>query len=297
MEFDKIKKIDKSSFIKLATLLKEVAGINLIYNDKNITLMSSRLRKVLIKYGNINYKSFVAQVGKGDKNLINAFISSMTTNTTHFFREKEHFELLKTIVTQNIDKKGLFRNGEIRIWCAASSTGEEPYSIMITILEALITYPMKIKMLATDLDPKIIRVALSGNYNEENLRDMSPYIREKYFTKNIEEKGKIYRPIEELSNNIKFGTLNLMQSPYPFQYKFDIIFCRNVLIYFDQNTSEKVINEMAKNLSDGGYLFLGHSESLSGKTTAALERVGPAMYKKKRCSELAKISESESGWG
>lgn len=289
MNFIDDKIIKNSEFNKLSFILKDLTGINLSLNSKNIVLMSSRLKKVLLKLGNISYKDLIAKLESNDSVAIKLFVIAMTTNTTYFFRENDHFDFLSKNIHQLCSLKIKARENELRIWCAAASSGEEAYTILITLLESGIAKDIKIKMLATDIDANVIRQAIEAVYSQEKVKNVPLIIKQKYFTKMIKNNLSYYAINQDLKSYIKFGVLNLLDDKYPFKYKFDIIFCRNVLIYFDNQTSKMVINKLVDVLNVGGYLFLGHSEVIVGKIQG-LQRIGTAIYQKISNLDLVKIS-------
>lgn len=249
---------------KLSKLLKIKTGINLpTSNKKNIILFASRLIKKINKlnFNNFNdYHDYLQNCSINDSRMED-FITLITTNTTEFFRENFHFEKLKEIlqeITRNHKK-------ELRIWCAASSSGQEVYSILITIQEFFLLNNTKkeLKFLATDIDSKILEKAMLGIYSEDDVKNIPMVLKNRYFLKAKQYNNKfVYTVRDNYKNIIKFALLNLSDSnEYKFRFKFDLIFCRNVLIYFDQDMAKKVITNLENSLEKNGYLFLGHSES------------------------------------
>ena len=289
MNFIDDKTIRTNEFNNLSFILKDLTGINLPLNSKNIALMSSRLRKVLLQLGNISYKDLIVKLEFNDPVAIKLFVNAMTTNTTYFFRENDHFDFLSKNIHKLCSLKIKARENELRIWCAAASSGEEPYTILITLLESGIAKDIKIKMLATDIDANVIRQAIEAVYSQERVEEVSLIIKQKYFTKIIKNNLSYYAINQDLKSYIKFGVLNLLENKYPFKHRFDIIFCRNVLIYFDNQTSKMVINKLIDVLNVGGYLFLGHSETMVGQIQG-LQRIGPAIYQKVSNLDLVDIS-------
>lgn len=249
---------------KLSRLLKLKTGINLpVDNEKNLVLFASRLISLFKKLNVNSYEDYLGLLF--DENYsdlrMSEFISHITTNTTEFFRERNHFEKLNKILSEITNK----RNNEVRIWCCATSTGQEVYSILISILEFFTQNNIKkeIKFLATDIDIEVLNKALKAKYSELEVDNVPTVIKNKYFYKEKLINGKfIYSIKNEYKEKIKFAVFNLANfDEYKFVYKFDIIFCRNVLIYFEHETAEKVINYLIDCLAKDSYLFLGHSES------------------------------------
>lgn len=182
------------------------------------------------------------------------FISALTTNKTHFFREEAHFHFLEKIFPELLKSRS-----EIRIWSSACSTGAEPFTVSILAAEKL--QPMdrnRVKILATDIDHEILKKAVKGEYSLNELEGLAPYLRQRYFS---QLSPQLFSLLPDLAKSVHFSEFNLMNFQYRFQKKFDVIFCRNVLIYFDKATTDKVLDLLVNNLEVEGYLIIGHSES------------------------------------
>lgn len=209
-----------------------------------------------------------------DKEMHN-FINAVTTNLTSFFRENHHFEYLK-----NEFLPAFLNSGErrLRIWSSACSTGEEPYSIAMSMREALgdKLRNLDAKLLATDLDTQVIKTAKTGIYSVDRLKDLSASIKSTWFSESSTGKYKVDPSLQDI---ITFNKLNLL-GPWPMQGEFDIIFCRNVLIYFDKPTQEKLVERFYSILKVGGALMLGHSESVL-KGNDKFVHLGKTIYIKK----------------
>lgn len=248
---------DRAGFQKLGDLLRDLCGIHLPLNEKNLSLLASRLCGFMKAKNLKSYDEYLGFLNSGDEDTIQEFISNMTTNTTHFFRESNHFQLVKEIFVKLAQgKRG---NGdEIRVWCAACSTGQEAYSIAITAAECLGPGAIeRVKILATDLDTTVLERAYSGTYSTQEIESLPAMYRQKYF----ETVGDKHRAKQLLKRHLEFGEFNLSAASYPFSGRFDIVFCRNVLIYFDKPMVASVIKNLTQSLAPGGHLFLGHSES------------------------------------
>jgi chemotaxis protein methyltransferase CheR len=270
---------DENGFLIVAQFLRDLTGINLILTPKNISLMASRLTRIMHQYNIGSYQEYLQFVKANGASEINNFISAFTTNTTQFFREADHFNHLKMVLPQLLKDKADRGESELRVWCSAASNGQEPYSILISILEVLPNLSSwNLRFLATDLDRECLSSAASAVYTEEEIESLPNHYRTKYFEMKKNNNRKYYRVLQKYRDLIRFAELNLMTTPYPFIYKFDIIFCRNVLIYFERKTAEQTVNKIFNCLNPGGILYLGHSESglisESGYTTVA-----PAAYK------------------
>jgi chemotaxis protein methyltransferase CheR len=264
-QLDRLKE-DREGFLELAELIYQRAGIHLPENSKNLTLMASRLNK-LVDVAKLGTLTEVARRARRDTRLMEQVIEAMTTNTTYFFRESSHFDLLPGVARDLLDQKAKSSQpAELRVWCAAASSGQEPWTILITLLEAFgDKLPFQLKFLATDISIEVLEEASMGVYTESEIQGLSPTRQSKYLNSTANpikaKSGAEFRVRKDLLSQIRFAQFNLMSDPYPFKRKFDIIFCRNVLIYFDRPTVERTIEKMTGCLSPGGSLFLGHSES------------------------------------
>ena len=197
--------------------------------------------------------------------IITSFIHAITTNHTYFCRESEHFQKLATLIGSNPYK-------ECRIWCAACSTGEEPYSITMTLLESGIR---NFKIIASDLNINVLRKCNLGIYHQNRLEGVPPAIIKKYFTK-IDDNS--YRIHKELRRYVSLKHLNLMDT-FSFPEQVDYIFCRNVLIYFNEESRNRALVNLAKNLKIGGKLFIGHAETLIVQPTNLI-RIANSVYER-----------------
>jgi len=281
---------DGIGFHRLAVLLKELTGIYLNDSPKNRSLVVSRVASILRErgIGSLNdYYNLLRSTPPGSPEIAQ-FVSSMTTNTTRFFRESAHFRQLQAILPKVLEQKEKMHgadSSEIRIWCAASSTGQEPYTIAMVILDELTrispSKQWRLKLLASDIDRPSLRKAVSGVYLQQEIEGVPPDYLKKYFVPRLDsEMGKKYVIHPGLANKVTFTEINLTVQPYPMQKLFDVVFCRNVLIYFDRETAEQVVANLGRVLRPGGYLFLGHSESGSMRNPD-FDTVSHAAYRKK----------------
>jgi len=235
-------------------------GIHIEKNKRN--LLSQKLVKLInesdVKSLGEYYHFIVApSITEKQKTLKNRFIDTITIHKTNFFRENNHFEFLKRNIDQIIDASPTVRaTRELRVWSSACSTGEEAYTLSM-LLKEILPRDINAKILATDISPQSIHKALTGLYKFGPEDYITNYYISKYFSKN-EDSWVI---TDEIKNNVTFRLFNLME-PFPFRNPFDIIFCRNVMIYFDREVQEKLVNNFYSSLSDNGLLFIGHSESL-----------------------------------
>ncbi len=253
---------DTEGFEILAKMLKSLSGINLPINPKNISLMAGRLCSLIKSYDLSGYEELAEQIKSGNDDLCREFIFSMTTNTTSFFRERAHFSMLASLLPGMMEKKRRKNDYELRVWCAAASFGHEPYTILITILETLeLNNNWSLKFLATDIDMDALKKAATATYSENDLEGVESLIKQKYFTKVKRDNSWFFQFDPKLAKLIRFAPFNLMTNPYEFQHKFDVVFCRNVLIYFDQETCHGVLTRLLQSMNVGGYLFIGHAEA------------------------------------
>ncbi len=284
VDADLFKKLseDEKGFTALSVWLKSSAGIFLPLSQKNLTLMAARLSKVIVRFGLKDYQDVHKLLLKGDEALKKDFIEAMTTNKTEFFRESQHFDVLPKVLQDIMrTKQEAGAPHELRVWCAAASRGHEPYSILFTLLESgLNPVQWRLKFLASDIDQTVLGAGSKGVYKEDEILEVPLAMKEKYF-KNMGGQPCRYLVKDEYREMITFAQVNLIQFPYPFQHKFDIIFCRNVLIYFDREMTQQVKENLAEALAPNGYLFIGHSETGSGRI-AALKTVEAALFKKQK---------------
>ncbi len=274
-------KLNNSEFKALSDLIMDVSGIKMPRAKK--TMLEARLKKRLKKLKMSSYHEYCNYLfsEKGmDSEFVN-MLNVVTTNKTDFFREPEHFYFLKTKVLPELIKP---RNREFRkeiiIWSAACSTGEEPYTLAISLEQFKDTCPLlEYKILATDLSTDVLDTAKNAIYAEERIEDVSLDIKRKYFLRSKNRENKKVRIVPHLRNNIVFNRLNLLDEIYTIPKKLDVIFCRNVFIYFEREVQEAIINRFYQYLNPVGYLFMGHSESLNG-FNVPFEQVAPTVYRK-----------------
>jgi chemotaxis protein methyltransferase CheR len=255
-EFEDIVLSDKL-YTKFAEHMYTLAGVDLPLTPKNHALVRNRILKLLRLYQLKSYEDYWNLLSSNPTSqLTSEFISALTTNMTSFYRESSHFDFLKEVLPQLLSKFS-----DARIWCAAASTGQEPYTIAMTVAESLGPAATKVKILATDIDLQVLKKASVGTYEEREMQGLPPELRQRYFSR-VDVKGnEFWRIKDETHALIRFAPFNLMNPKYEFQHKFQVIFCRNVLIYFDEATTKRVIDNLTSCLAPGGYLVLGHSES------------------------------------
>lgn len=265
--------ISPSVFHYYTDFLYKKTGIHLTNDSKNIALFKHRLQKLLRSYQLDSFEDLASTLKKTRSNdpIVTDFINCLTTNTTEFYREHEHFEFLPKMVNEFNDQDTIY------IWCSACSTGQEPYTILFNLHQKLSPYTFsKIKILATDIDTNVLKTATDGAYTEDQVSNLKPIELDTYF----DSVGDLYFVKEHYKKMIYFSQLNLFSFPYPIHKKFDVIFCRNVLIYFNQNDRIKICNQFIELLNPNAYLILGLSESAAIKIDS-LEYTHHAIYRKK----------------
>lgn len=274
--------ITDKEFELFRSLIYDKSGINL--NPTKKGLLHTRLLKRLSLHNCATFAEYYYYIQNDDsgEELI-AMLNAVSTNLTKFFREENHFLFLQNTVLPEITQ-GRRKSGQrrLRVWCAGCSSGEEPYSIGITLLQH-IESPLlwDIKILATDISTDILEKAAEGIYEKEKVSELPHDLLSAFFIRGSSQYSGYYKVKSALQNIISFRRLNLIDEKYPFRGKFDFIFCRNVMIYFDKRTQERIVNRYYNCLEDGGYLFIGHSESLNG-VKSPFTYVMPAVYRKER---------------
>jgi chemotaxis protein methyltransferase CheR len=268
-------------FERFSRLVYQECGINL-HNGKR-ELLQARLNKRLRATGITSYRQYYDYITSPQNNgEIIHFLDSISTNLTYFFREPKHFEFLEqTALPELVTSKTNDREMRIRIWSAGCSTGEEPYSLAMSVL-AHLNDPGKwdFRILATDISTRVLELGLKGVYSKEKVGKVPQALQKTYFQRQRTEEGDFFEVHPVLKRIVTFRRLNLKEN-YPFSGPFDFIFCRNVMIYFDKETQQHLIQKMAGYLAPGGYLMVGHSESLTG-LDHPLIYVQPSTYRKKK---------------
>jgi chemotaxis protein methyltransferase CheR len=267
-----------TEFEKLSRLVYEQCGINL--SDGKKELVRARLGKRIRsgQFGSFrNYYQSVVKDQSGQELVY--LLDTISTNFTFFFREQEHFSYLRSEILPALMGKKRSNGRSLRFWSAGCSSGEEPYSIAITLLEE-VENPLawSLSILATDISTKVLKVAESGVFHKERIQSIPSLLVKKYFLKGDRNWQDFVRVKDHVKEHIQFERLNLMES-FHFKGAFDCIFCRNVMIYFDKKTQADLVNRFCGCLEKGGFLLIGHSESLAG-ISHPFRYVRPAVYKK-----------------
>jgi len=267
--------ITDKEFEQLSAYIRKQYGINL--KSEKRTLVMGRLYNELVKNGFNNYTDYINYI-LSDKsgNALNNLINKITTNHTYFMREADHFYYFRDVVMPYLMQ--YVKSKDLRIWSAGCSSGEEPYTLAMIIDEVLGRNKVwwDAKILATDISSKVLEKAMNACYDKEELENLSSQWRLNYFQKVDENKLKV---VDRIRNEVIFRRLNLMDDIFPFKSKFHVIFCRNVMIYFDKEAKQRLINKFYNLLECGGYLFIGHSETIE-KGTSDFRYIMPAVYRK-----------------
>ncbi|MCC6475562.1 protein-glutamate O-methyltransferase [bacterium] len=268
-------KVSDSDFRKVAELVKSLAGINL--TDGKQELVSARLAKRLraLHLNSIGEYLIFVREQKSQDELV-TMLDAISTNLTSFWRESDHFDYVVEKALPKMVQKG---QTTIRAWSAGCSTGEEPYGLGM-LIHGNLPNPGRFdfKILATDLSTKVLDTAKRGRYGEDRVKSIPPELLNKYMTREKHDGAFIYSVESVIRNLISFNRLNLMES-WPMKGPFDLIFCRNVMIYFDKPTQTKLIHRYFDLLRSGGTLFVGHSESLAGIQNP-FKYIRPTIYEK-----------------
>jgi len=240
-------------FQRVRKLIYDHAGISL--SDAKKDMVYSRLGRRLRATGLSSFREYLGLLENDDPVEWEAFVNSLTTNLTSFFREPHHFPLLAEHLTKVKHRK------PIDLWCSAASTGEEPYTMAMTVVDTFGTFTPPVHILATDLDTNVLKKAQSGVYPVERVEKLSPDVLKRFFLRGTGENAGFVQVRKELRDMITFRQLNLLDAKYPIHGPFEAIFCRNVMIYFDKPTQYNILKKFVPFMRSDGLLFAGHSES------------------------------------
>lgn len=266
--------MDDCTFERFRDLIYDRSGITLGPTKK--ALVTSRIGKRMRTLGIEEagqYLRAVLEDPDGDE--LVQLLDAISTNVTSFFREPQHFHFLERRFGE-LQASGQKR---FRIWCAAASTGEEPYTIAMTICDRMQVPPPDVKILATDISTRVLAVAREGQYDEERVQGIPESLRARWFPRVGDGATVLYRAQPALRNLLSFARLNLIEQPYPMKGPFDLIFCRNVMIYFDPTVKQGLLREFYRLLRPDGHLIVGHAESLTG-LDVPFTMIEPAVYRR-----------------
>lgn len=273
--------LSHSDFRRLSALIRTKCGIKM--PDAKKVMLEARLRKRLRFLNMRSYSEYCAYLfsPQGMMRELVHMIDVVTTNKTDFFREPRHFDFLAgTAVPELMRCCGAGIRRRLRVWSAGCSTGEEPYTIAMVLSELAERHPaFDFVITATDISTRVLEAAIRGVYREEKASTVPPVLKKKYFMQSRDRSKKLVRMIPEIRDRVGFRRLNFMEDDFGRKEKSDIIFCRNVIIYFERATQERFLERLCDHLRPGGYLFMGHSETLSG-FNRSLVSAGPMVYRK-----------------
>lgn len=266
--------ITAEEFQRFHTLIYNESGISL--GEQKRSLLASRLSKRLRDLDLQTFSEYYNKVTEDQsREEFTRLLDLISTNKTDFFREPKHFDFLRERIIPELE-----RTKRIRIWSSACSSGEEPYTIAMTLFDTVQNPDQwDFKILASDLSTRVLAKAAAGTYDEERVRDVSPDVIRRHFLRGRGESAGLLKVKAHLADMIQFRRLNLMDDRFPIKNPLDLIFCRNVMIYFDRPTQETLVNKFHHYLKPGGYLFIGHSESLQW-VTHPFKSLAPTIYQK-----------------
>ena len=242
-----------ADFSRVQKLIYQRAGISL--HDGKHAMVYSRLSRRLRDTGHTSFEEYLGWLESQDGPEWQEFVNALTTNLTAFFREQHHFDSLTGILKKR-------PGGPWRIWCSAASTGEEPYSIVITVLQTL-GAGVPFELFASDIDTRVLETASRGVYRSQGLKGLTQEQLQRFFMRGKGSNDGLVRVRPELRKPITFLNVNLIRDDWPFREPFDAVFCRNVMIYFDAPTQRRVLERIHRVMKPGGTLFVGHAENFS----------------------------------
>jgi chemotaxis protein methyltransferase CheR len=267
---------------RLAHIIENHVGIRLPPAKR--TMVEGRLRKRVRALGLTDVNEYCRRLfddGALESEFVHV-IDLVTTNKTDFFREPEHFDYLRSEgVPQLLAAPRGGRRAPLKVWSAACSNGAEPYTIAMVLADlALEQAGLQFSILGTDISTEMLRQAETAIYPEDMMAPVPPELHRRYVMRARDPERRVVRIVPELRRLFRCQRLNLMDRSYPVPRDMDILFCRNVLIYFDRPTQQAVLQRLCDHLRPGGYLFLGHSESAAGSASTALRQVGPTIFRR-----------------
>ena len=271
--------LSDKEFKRLSTFIEAKSGIQMPISKKSMLTARIQKRLRLLKMHSFSdYVDLVLDPRDPTQELIH-FLDIVTTNKTDFFREPNHFNFLtQTAIPDLMERQGAGIGRPFRIWSAPCSTGEEPYTMAMVIQEFAADHPgFKVQILGTDLSTRALKQAENGVYEMDKASPVPLALKRKYMLKGKDRASPRVRMTQDMRAMIRFHHLNFMDPDYRIPQPMDVIFCRNCLIYFDRPTAESIVNKLCRHLIPGGYLFIGHSETLN-KLKVPVEQVAPTIY-------------------
>jgi chemotaxis protein methyltransferase CheR len=274
--------LNEEVFTRIGAFIRSTWGIKMPQGKK--VMLESRLQKRLRSLGLTNFDEYAQYLfsPEGMERELYHLIEVVSTNKTDFFREPQAFQyLVGRVLPEMVTRRGTGLGRPLVAWSAGCSTGEEPYSLSMVLMEFGRRHPglkLDYNILATDVSMRVIKDAARAIYSEDRIVDVPAELRYKYFMKGREPKRGLVRVVPEIRARVRFRHLNLMDD-FSLREKMDLIFCRNVIIYFDRDTQEVLLGKLCRNLAEGGHLFMGHSETLN-QMRLPVAPVAPMIYRK-----------------
>ena len=267
--------LTKADFERIAAIAYRAAGLAI--GDGKSAMVRTRLARRLRALSMPSFAAYCAYLDSPDgSEEIGMLVSALTTNVSHFFREKHHFETLRKEVLPPLVERAN-KGGRVRIWSAGCANGQEPYSVVMTMIEAGMPLGRDVRVLGSDIDPNVVHHARAGQYAGPMLSGLPEAQRTRFFEEDSGAGDAGWRVRDALREGVRFRVLNLLD-PWPMRGKFDVIFCRNVVIYFDAETQDRLWRRFADQLAPGGWLFIGHSERLSSGVQPRFRGRGTTAY-------------------
>jgi chemotaxis protein methyltransferase CheR len=270
-------RLDDNEFHRLRRFLHDRFGLN--YCEAKRGMLEARLQKRLRILGHSSFKQYFDFLfsPKGHEFELDAFLHEITTHKTEFFRQPDQFDFLKRLVLPVLHKADVGINSPLRIWSAACSSGEEPYSIAMTASDSARHDNFIIE--GTDISRPILESAQLAVYSEESVAHMADDMRSRYFLRSRDRSRRLVRVVPEIRDKVRFSFMNLNSDSYGFEHQFQIIFCRNVIIYFDRLNQERLLLRVCNQLTPGGWLFTGNAETICGMNLP-LKPIAPSIYRR-----------------
>ena len=275
-----VDRLQERHFAKLARLVEERTGIHL--PPRKRTMVEGRLRKRIRALGIADLNEYGRAIFEGDK-LDDEFIhlvDCMTTNKTDFFREPDHFDFLRERAMPALASLRRGADSPLKFWSAAASIGAEAYTIAMVAAEAVGLEARRFSVLGTDISTEVIAQARLAVYPLSMIDPIPSPLRERYVMRAVDAERQEMRIVPELRRMVRFQQLNLMDATYRVERDFDVIFCRNILIYFAKATQDAVLHRLSNHLRKGGFLILGHSESLAGAELNSMRQMAPTIFRR-----------------
>ena len=269
--------MDTTTFNKFRTIIYEQSGISLKENKK--ALVCARVAKRMRKLGIQDYRQYLQHITDDESGEENVFLlDAISTNVTSFYREPQHFEFIQDIMSKWLDEG----QRRFRFWSSACSTGEEPYTLAMTLLDTVNGHGnVDMRILATDISTRVLEICREAKYTQEKVKTVPGQFKARHFSRTRDQDGQVfYTANSALKDLVLFRRLNLSTPPFPMRGPLDIVLCRNVMIYFDNEMRKKLLTDIYRLLKPGGYLMVGHAESLTGMVSD-FKVVKPSIYIKK----------------